>query len=321
MKKGWIALLVSFVCLMISPTWGGMVCAEEFPKRPIQIVVPWDAGGETDIVTRMVASSMHKYLGQPTVVINKPGAGGILGHEFFLKAPADGYTLVSTGPTLMIISRLQKTSYSVSDFFPLVQMCKTRALVLVPKDSPWRNLNDFFTDAKKNPGGVQFGVPGVGSWHRLMWEVLIDQTEINIAMVPFTGNASVITALLGGHIKVALLEPLSVLSHIRSGALKPLAISEKDDQNFPGVLTFAEQGIKGDFSLWRGILGHKNLPPERVQILEKAFTKVLDDHEYRQGLKKLESTPGNLVGENFRKFLNDDDKVYAKMVTIILKKK
>jgi tripartite-type tricarboxylate transporter receptor subunit TctC len=320
MRKRFINVKVVLCGLILFSFLIGMASAEDFPKRPIQIVIPW-TGGEIDTVTRIVASSLQKYVGQPVVVLNKPGAGGIIGHEYVKQAPADGYTLVSTGPTLSILTKLQKTSYSPSDFLPLVQIGQNICLVMVQKEAPWNNLKEFIADAKKHPGALQYGTGGFGTWHHLNWEAIIDQAQVDVVHVPFTGNTQVVTALLGGHIKAALLEPSIGLSHIKGGALKALAITQKDDVNFPGVMTFAEQGIAGKFNLWRGIFCRINTPKERVEILDNAFIKVLKDNTYLEPLNKMGTTPGILAGEDFRKFVTEDFGVYSRMAEIVLKKK
>ncbi len=221
MKKVMIA--VWGLALVVS--WGiGEAWSQAYPSRPIQVVVPW-AGGDTDLVTRLFSSYIPNHLGQPAVVLNKPGAGGLIGTEFVAKAPADGYTLVANGPAHLIVPKVQEKAYSLDSFIPLVQMAKNKSLLLVQKEAPWNTLRDFVAAAQKNPGTIPYGIPGFGSWHTLMLEIVKDSTKINIAPVTFPGNAPLVTALLGGHIKLILIEKPVALPHVKGGTLKPLAIS------------------------------------------------------------------------------------------------
>lgn len=316
MKKVMIA--VWGLALVVS--WGiGEAWSQAYPSRPIQVVVPW-AGGDTDLVTRLFSSYIPNHLGQPAVVLNKPGAGGLIGTEFVAKAPADGYTLVANGPAHLIVPKVQEKAYSLDSFIPLVQMAKNKSLLLVQKEAPWNTLKDFVADAQKNPGTIPYGIPGFGSWHTLMLEIVKDSTKINIAPVTFPGNAPLVAALLGGHIKLILIEKPVALPHVKGGTLKPLAISEKDAE-FPGVPTYEEQGVKGDFNNWKALFGRADLPKEIVKVLDEAFQKVLADKEYVAALEKVGSSVGNYAGESFRNFIREEDKKYGEIAKLLPKPK
>jgi tripartite-type tricarboxylate transporter receptor subunit TctC len=316
MKK---IMMVFWVCALVGLFAAGEAESQTYPARPIQIVVPW-AGGDTDLVTRLFSSYLPNYLGQPAVVLNKPGAGGLVGTEFVAKAPADGYTLVSNGPAHLIVPKVQEKAYSLDSFIPLVQMAKNKSLLLVQKDAPWNTLGDFVADAKKNPGTIPYGIPGFGSWHTLMLAIVKDAVKIDIVPVTFPGNAPLVAALLGGHIKLILIEKPIALPHVKGGTLKPLAISEKD-ADFPGVPTYEEQGVKGDFNNWKALFGRSELPKEVVKVLDEAFQKVLQDKEYVSALAKVGSTVGSHAGESFRNFIREEDKKYAETAKLLPKPK
>lgn len=317
MKKSqnlvWAFLVVSLFSMLQVET----ICAETYPSKPMQIVVPWSAG-DTDLITRLAGSVFPNILGQPAVVLNKPGAQGIIGTDFAAKAPADGYTLLANGPAHLIVPMIQKTPFSASDFIPLVQMAKNKGLILVKKDAPWSNFKEFVVDAKKKPENFKYGSPGKGTWHNFMWEILKDQAGMKIEAVPYNGNAPIVAALLGGHISIALIEKPTAFPHVKGGTLKALAISEQDD-GFPGVMTFAEQGFEGDFNNWKALFGRKGIPPERAKILDEAFIKMLADKSYLFSLKNVGSTPGNLAGESFRKFITEQERVIARIVEKVFK--
>jgi len=316
MKK--IMMMVG-ACFLMGAFIAGEAWAQAYPARPIQIVVPW-AGGDTDLVTRLFSSYMPNHLVQPAVVLNKPGAGGLIGTEFVAKAPADGYTLVANGPAHLIVPKVQEKAYSLDSFIPLVQMAKNKSLLLVQKDAPWNTLGDFVADAKKNPGTIPYGIPGFGSWHTLMLAIVKDSTKMDIVPVTFPGNAPLVAALLGGHIKLILIEKPIALPHVKGGTLKPLAISEKDT-DFPGVPTYEEQGVKGDFNNWKALFCRAEVPKEIVKTLDEAFQKVLGDKAYISALDKVGSSVGKYAGESFRNFIREEDKKYAETAKLLPKPK
>lgn len=318
-KKKMIALNIAFfigsIFVVFSPN---SLYAQDYPSRAIQIVVPWSAG-DTDLANRLAASVLPTYLGQPVVVINKPGAQAIVGMDFVAKAPPDGYTLIGNGQSQIIVPMIQKIPFSADAFIPLVQTTKSLGVIVVKKDAPWANFKEFIMEAKKRPGFFTYGQPGVGSWHNLRWEAIKSQLEIDIVPVPFQGNVGVVTALLGGNIHIGLIEKASALPHIMGGTLKSLAISEKD-KDFPGTITFEEQGIPGNFNTWRGIFGRKEIPQDRLKVLEEAFAKMLVDKSFVYAVKNVGVFPGEFVGDRFRKFVSEEEKAHAKVVEKVFKK-
>lgn len=319
-KKNWLGIFGVVLATAASLAFSvNLLFAQDFPKRPLQIIVPWAAGGETDLITRLAAQSLSKYLGQPVVVLNKPGGTVAVGSDFVLNSPADGYTLISAGATLFIAPKIQKMPYSVSDFVGLGELSESKCAILVRPDAPWSNFKDFVEDAKKRPGAIFYGIPGAGNVQTLWWEFLKIQTGINIVPVPYTGDAPIITALLGGNVKAGFLDTPLIVPHVKAGTLKMLAISDRDD-NFPAVATFKEQGFEGKFVLWRALSVRRETPPKVYKILEDAFQKMLDDKGYADSLKKMGSIPGNMTGEKFVSFVKEQDKLYAEMIKRMPKK-
>jgi len=311
------ALAVIWVVSLVLACSFGMLGAQQYPSRPIQIVVPWSAG-DTDLVTRLFGSVLPNALNQPAVVLNKPGAQGIVGTEYVFRADADGYTLLANGPAHMIVPMIQKTSFAADDFLPLVQMAKNKGVVLVQANARWSNLKEFVAEAKKSPGKFKYGSPGKGTWHNFMWEILKDQADMNIVAVPFNGNAPIVAALLGGHIDIALIEKPTALPHVQGKTLKALAISIAD-KGFSGVQTFEEQGFSGDFNNWKALFVKKGIPQDRLKILEAAFVKTLSDKSFLVSLGKVGSTPGDLVGEKFRAFIEREQKTIRRIVDKVFK--
>ena len=308
-----IYFIMIFWCVFLM---SNCLLAAEYPTRPIQIIVPWSTG-DTDLVARFLGSVLSKALGQPAVILNKPGSQGIIGMDFVFRSRPDAYTLLVNGPAYLIVPKIQKTPYAVDDFIPLALISTLKGVVVVKKDAPWGNLMELIAYAKKYPGTLTFGSTGRGAYPNVKWEMIKNQTGIEVATIPYQGNAGVMMALLGGHIDIALSEIGSVLPYVKGGTLKILAISDKDKQ-FPGISTFAEQGISGDFNNWKGLFGRKDIPPERAKILEEACQKSMNDPSYIEGLKTVESAPGSLVGDSFRKFIKEENIAVTKIVEKIL---
>ena len=317
-KRRWVIyfIMIFWGVFLMSNFLIGEVLAAEYPTRPIQIIVPWSTG-DTDLVARFLGSVLAKALGQPAVILNKPGSQGIIGMDFVFRARPDAYTLLVNGPAYLIVPKIQKTAFAVDDFIPLALISTLKGVVVVRKDAPWGNLTELIAYAKKYPGTLNFGSTGRGAYPNVKWEMIKNQTGIEVATIPYQGNAGVMMALLGGHIDIALSEIGSVVPYAKVGTLKILAISDKDKQ-FPGISTFAEQGISGDFNNWKGLFGRKDIPPERVKILEEACKKALNDPSYIEGLKTVESAPGSLVGDSFRKFIKEENIAVTKIVEKIL---
>jgi tripartite-type tricarboxylate transporter receptor subunit TctC len=295
------------------------VSAQGFPKKPLQIVVPWAAGGQTDMITRLAAHQLTKFLGQPVVVLNKPGGAIAVGTDFVMKEPADGYTLVSAGATLFIAPKIQKMPYTVPDLIGLGELSESKCAILVRKDAPWSNLKEFVEDAKKRPGDIYYGIPGTGNVQTVWWESLKEQAGINIVSVPYSGDAPIIAALLGGDVKAGFIDMPLVLPHVKAGTLKALAISDRDEDS-PGVMTFKDQGFEGKFVMWRALSVRTGTPKKVYAVLEDAFKKMLIEKSYADALRKMGSIPGTMTGEKFVNFVKNEDKLYAEMLQKIPKK-
>jgi tripartite-type tricarboxylate transporter receptor subunit TctC len=265
------------------------------------------------MITRLAAQHLTKFLGQPVVVLNKPGGAIGVGTDFVKREPADGYSSVSAGATLLIAPKIQKMPYAVSDFVGLGELSESKCAILVRKDAPWSNLKEFVEDAKKHPGGIFYGIPGTGNVQTVWWESLKKQAGINIVPVPYNGDAPIITALLGGDVKAGFIDMPLVLPHLKAGTLKALAISDRDE-DAPGVMTFKDQGFEGKFVMWRALSIRTGTPQKVYEILEDAFKKMLAEKSYADALNKMGSTPGTMTGERFVNFAKEEDKLYAEML-------
>ena len=293
--------------------------AKDFPTRPINIVVPWAAGGEADMASRVAAQYISKFLGQPVIVLNKPGGAIAVGADYFLHQPADGYNLFCAGATLGLAPKMQKMPFTLSDFTGLVQIQESKCVILVKKDAPWGNFKDFVNDALKRPGQIRYGVPGMANVQTFWWEYLKFQAGMNIVAVPYAGDANVIPALLKGDIHAGLHDTPLAIPHIKGGTMKALAISERDEE-FPGVATFGEQGFKGNYGMWRALSVRKGTAESTYKILENACQKMLSEEGYANALKRMGSYPGKMTGSRFIQFVLEEDKLYSQIIERMPKK-
>jgi len=201
----------------------------------------------------------------------------------------------------------------------LGELSESKCAILVRKDAPWSNLKEFVEDAKKRPGDIYYGIPGTGNVQTVWWESLKEQAGINIVSVPYSGDAPIIAALLGGDVKAGFIDMPLVLPHVKAGTLKALAISDRDEDS-PGVMTFKDQGFEGKFVMWRALSVRTGTPKKVYAVLEDAFKKMLIEKSYADALRKMGSIPGTMTGEKFVNFVKNEDKLYAEMLQKIPKK-
>lgn len=251
----------------------------EYPTKPITLIVNYIPGGGTDLPARVLSGVINKFLGQPMVVMNKPGGGTHIGSDFVAKSKPDGYTLlISYGGLEQTFSpHIRKLPFDpINDFIPITPISIYDGVALVRADAPWRSLNEVVKDAKKNPGKIRFGRSGTfGTNHILS---LLFRKEAGIEMrinVPYKGGAHTMTELLGGHVDVAFLgHPISV-EHVQAGKVRMLASSGKDRNPYtPEVPTFLEQGFNVVLGNIKGIAAPKGTPADIIAKLNDSIIKA-----------------------------------------------
>jgi tripartite-type tricarboxylate transporter receptor subunit TctC len=269
--------------------------ADEFPSKPIRMLLPYGAGGIGDVTARIITDTMSKDIGQPIVIDNKPGAGGVLAFQAALQQPADGYTLAMGGNGTAISQSLFKSlPYDIlKDFTQVSAMSKFSLVVLVSPDSKYRTLADLVAWSKQNPGKLNLGSSSVGSTQHLAAELFKSVAGITGQVVPFKEAAGVYSALRSKDVDVAFEFLPPVLTQIKGGALKALAIaSEKRNAILPDVPTAAEGGVRGfDVVSWNAVSVRAGTPPAIVDRLNKAFVKAINSKTVIEKLKAVNSEP------------------------------
>ncbi len=256
--------------------------AQKYPDRPLTWVVPFGPGTVTDNSARVVAKVLAEKIGQPVLIENKPGAGGIVGTEFVMNAKPDGYTFLygSSGPMATYSSLYKKLSYStLKSFTPVHAMAASPLIMVVNAASPYKNVKEFVEYAKANPDKVNFGTSGAGTSQHLTGELLQMAAGFKMTYIAYKAGASQMTDLLAGNIQVMFEYSSVVKPQIEAGKLRPLGITTAQRlKNMPDVPTFAEQGLpEVQISAWAVIMLPANAPADVVAKLAGAFGETMRD--------------------------------------------
>ena len=254
--------------------------AQAYPSKPLTMVVPFSAGGTTDILARIVGKAMEAELGQPIVIDNEAGAGGNIGAQAAARAKADGYTLfMGTVGTHAINEALYaKLPYSpLGDFAPLSRVAMVPNLLVAHPSRPYKTVKELVEHARANPGKVNFGSSGNGSSIHLSGELFKSLAKVDMVHVPYKGSAPAVADLLGGQIDIMFDNMPSAMPHVKAGKLRPIAVTTaKRYPELPDVPTIAEAGVPGyEATSWFGLFTSRQAPPEVVTRLNAALVKVL----------------------------------------------
>lgn len=293
---------------------------DAYPNKPIKMVVPYAAGGNADITARVIARRMAEGLGQPIVVENKGGANGGIGTDMVAKAAPDGYTLlmVASGPVVINPVMYAKVPYdSVKDLQPISQVLTYQYVLVTPAASPFRSVDDLVSQARSKPASLSYGSAGTGAGGHLAGELLANVTGTKLTHVPYKGNAPALADLLGGVLSFTYDTVVTAVPHIRSGALRPLAVSgPRRAGSLPQVPTMQELGYKGfDITQFVGLMAPARTDPAIVRRLQQEVVKALKSPEV---IERLQNEGGNeLVGntpEAFAATIARELDMYRKLV-------
>lgn len=291
--------------------------AQNFPSRPIRVVVPYPPGGITDVTTRIVAQELSKAVQQNVLVDNRPGANSILGVEIVSKASPDGYTLAS----VIAAHAANKTLYPKLPYDPVknfatVSLLATAPLIVCASNSlPAKDAKDLVALAKAKPGAISFGSSGVGAAAHLTTELLMLTTGVRMTHVPFKGTAPALQSLMGGEIQLMMDTPSSMLPHVRSGKIKVLGMaSEKRIAAAPDIPTLAETGVPVSGGTWVGWLAPAGTPKTAVERLGRDIGAAFQRQEVRDRFTQMGTDPVGSSPAEFAKFLNDEVEKWAKVI-------
>ncbi len=300
-------------------TLPGAAFAQAYPTKPISIVVPFSAGGTTDILARLVGQYLSTELGQPVVVDNKAGAGGNIGGQYAARAAADGYTLFmgTVGTHAINASLYKKMPFDpIKDFAPLTRVANVPNLLVANPQQPFKTVPEMIAYAKANPGKINFGSPGNGASPHLSGELFKSLAKVDLTHIPYKGSAPAVTDLLGNQIAIMFDNLPSVIPHVRSGKLRAIAISTaKRSPELPDVPTIAEAGVPGYEAMsWFGMFAPAATPKPVLDKLSAALAKVLANPEVK---KKIADQGGESVNETpaqFAAFIKSESTKWGKVV-------
>ena len=302
-----VALALALAAAALAPGWAA---AQAQPRidRPIKIVVPYPPGGTSDLLARTVGARLSERLGQPVVIENKAGAGGVVGSQQVSKAAPDGTTLLlSTIASHGIIPALQKTPpYDpVRDFTPITIIAGTPNVLLVNKDLPVRTLEEFLALARSKPGALSFGSTSQGGSPHMSGELLKVTAKLDMLHVPYKGGGPMLIDLMGGQVPAAFDNLPSAMAHIRGGKVRALAVTtSKRWPTAPEIPTMAEAGVPGyEMSAWFGLMGPPGMARPLQQMLYREVAAILQEPEIAKKLLEQGADPSGITPDEFARFL------------------
>lgn len=296
----------------------GAVHAQAYPDKIVKIVVPYAAGGAVDIVARSVGQPLQEALKQPVIVENRPGAGGNIGMDAVAKAAPDGYTLLMASNAIATNNALfPKLAFDGRrDFAPVAKIGYAPLVIVVPASSPAKTLKDLLAQAKAEPGKLTYATAGNGSSGHLAGELMKSMARIDVTHVPYKGGAPAITDLVGERISFMPINPVEVMSHIKAGRLRALAVaSDKRFPLLPDVPTVAEAGLPGyEASVWWGLVAPAKTPREIVAKLNADTNRQLADPAIAKKLEDLGVVITAQTPEQFGAYINAQTDLWTGVV-------
>ena len=301
-------VLVSVFCF-VSPAF-----SDEFPSRPITLIVQFAPGTSTDIIARKLAEEVSKTLGQPIVVVNKAGGGGTVGVAEMLRSQPDGYTIGCVNmPVLAIMPHMKEVPYDpLKDISHICVVQPYEYGLYVKADAPWNNIQELLDSMKKHPGEYIFSSPGVGTTNHLIMARIAKQQNIKLKHVPYKGDGELIPAMLGGHVHAAIGSPSAIVPQVKAGKLKLLVVTSKDRWSYlPEVPTLLESGFKYYQSSYFSLAAPANTPEPVRNKLEEAFRKALQDPTIKEEAKtKLYANLSYSSGKEYAAFIKEQYEFY-----------
>jgi tripartite-type tricarboxylate transporter receptor subunit TctC len=304
---------VLFIGVMVAP-----LCAQTYPSKPIRLILPFPAGGTTDILGRIIGQKLAERLGQPLVAENRPGAGANVGLEIAAKAKPDGYTIILSSPSLSISPSLyKKLNYdSMKDFEPITLVAEIPNVLLVRPDLPFKTLKELVKYASDNPGKLNYGSGGVGTSNHLASELLKSLAKINILHVPYKGVGQAMMAMMGNEVDMVVTGYAIALPQVQAGKVRALAVlSSERFKALPNVPTTREAGIDNfAVTTWYGILTSAGTPSDIVNRLNAEWIKIVSMPDTREKLQNAGFNPLSCTPGDFSEFIKTEIVRWGKVI-------
>ena len=306
------------LAVLLATLFPQLAVAQNYPSRPIRFIVPFAAGGGTDLVARTLAHKLTQALGQPVVVDNRTGASGVIGTELAAKSAPDGYTIMIATPTLAVNpSLIPNLSYDpVKDFAPVSLIATSPHLLAISPSLPAKSVGELVALAKSRAEPLTFSSGSTGGSSHLAGELFNTMAGIHMVHIPYRGTGEAVTAVLGGVVSMAFLDVPTMLPHIKSGRLRGIAVtSTKRSSVAPELPTIAESGFPGfESGLWYGVVAPARTPPEIIARLNAELVKITQSPEMRETLRAEGAESVGSTPEAFSELIRREIVRWAKVI-------
>jgi len=293
---------------------------DKYPSRPVTFVAPFPPGGSIELIGRPLAASLEKALKQPVLFTNRVGAAGAVGTSYVASSEPDGYRILFNISSIVVVPEAdkifdRKPAYTMDQLLPVARVNADANVLLVRAESPWKSLRELIDEAKRKPGQLSYSSSGVyGSTH-VPAEMFTQAAGIPMRHVPFAGGGPATNALLGGHVDIHIQNVPGSMAHIRSGKLRPLAVtSARRADALPDVPTMKELGVDVDYGVWHGVFVAAKTPPEVVKVIRDAVRVAVADPDFTGALQKISAAVAYLDLPEFQKFVADETRAMAAVV-------
>ena len=286
--------------------------AQDYPAKPITMIIPFPPGGVAEIVGRPLAASMEKTLKQPIVLVNRPGAGGAVGMGVAAKSAPDGYTILMGLSSISIFpvsDRIngKEPAYELKDFAPIALVTADPTVLVVRTDSPYRTVKDFVDAAKAQPGKINYSSSGVYGTLHVSMEIFANAAGIRLFHIPYQGGGPAVTALLGGQVEALASGPAAAIGQIRGGKMRALASwSTERLALLPEIPTFKELGYDAEFYIWTGVFAPASAPQPILMKLRQAVREAANSAEFKSAMEKVSTPVSYLDAPEFQKYWDHD---------------
>jgi len=309
--------ILKVVALLAGFCAAGIAQSQQYPAKPVRVIVPFAPGGGSDFIGRFIAQKLSEKLGQQFIVDNRPGAGGNLGAEMAVKAPPDGYTLLLIAGSYTVNPSLYKLSFdTVTDIAPIIQVSQGPFVVAVHPSVAAGNVKELIDFAKKQPDKLSYGSSGQGSITQLATQLFLDMAKVRIVHIPYKGTGPALNDAIAGNVQVLFGSVSTVLQYVKSGRLRGLAVTtSRRIPAAPDLPTVAEAGLPGyEVILWHGLVAPKGTPQAIVDRLNSEATLILKSKSMEDLLAADGVSPAGGTPEQFRATIKSDVERWAKLV-------
>ena len=280
---------------------------DDYPNKPVQMIVPWSPG-PADLNTRFLSPLLGEYFKQPFVVVNKPGAGGVIGNTFLAKSKPDGYTIGAVSSLFGVyLFTIKDVEFNLDSFVPICAFVKTPMFLLVKPEAPWKTFKDFAEDAKRNPGKLRYSSIGIASAANLVAVDLFKKAGIKVTHIPYAGTGDALAAVIGGHVDIS--PSWATFGHLKSGTLRALAVAERERlEDYPDIPTLVELGYPVVAFPIYGHSAPKGTPKNIVDKLAKGYEKILKENRkaFSDTMRKYDQIAVIMDSDEYGKRMRED---------------